>query len=54
MSAKRTSGALMTSLVLHLVLAFVAGIYLITQTPHFQEFIGAEVIQPTKLSLIHI
>ncbi len=48
MSAKRTSGALMTSLVLHLVLAFVAGIYLITQTPHFQEFIGAEVIQPTK------
>ena len=48
MRAKRTSGALVTSLVLHLVLAFVAGIYLITQTPHFQEFIGAEVIQLTK------
>ena len=48
MSAKRTSGALMTSLVLHLVLVFVAGIYLITQTPHFHELIGAEIIQPTK------
>ena len=48
MSAKRTSGALMTSLVLHLVLAFVAGIYLITQTPHFRELIGAEIIQTDK------
>ena len=48
MSAKRTSGALMTSLVLHLVLAFLVGIYLITQTPHFQEFIGAEILEPAK------
>ena len=48
MSAKRTSGALITSLGLHLVLVFIAGIYLITQTPHFQEFIGAEILESTK------
>ena len=48
MRTKRTSGALLTSLGLHLVLAFLAGIYLITQTPHFQEFIGAEIFEPTK------
>ena len=45
MRVKRTSGALITSVVLHLVIAFVTGIYLITQTPRFQEFIGADVIQ---------
>ena len=48
MRTKRTSGALLTSLGLHLVLAFLAGIYLIAQTPYFQEFIGAEILQPTK------
>ena len=48
MRTKRTSGALLTSLGLHLVLAFLAGIYLITQTPHFREYIGAEILQPTK------
>ena len=48
MSAKRTSGALITSLGLHLVLVFIAGIYLIMQTPHFQEFIGAEILESTK------
>ena len=30
---KRTSGALITSVVLHLAIAFVTGIYLMTQTP---------------------
>ncbi len=45
MRIKRTSGALITSMVLHLVIAFVTGIYLITQTPQFQEFIGADLIQ---------
>ena len=45
MRTKRTSGALLTSLGLHLVLAFVAGLYLIAQTPHFQEFIGVEVLK---------
>ena len=45
MSRKRTSGALITSSVLHLIIAFVAGIYLVTQTKQFQKFIGAEVLQ---------
>ena len=45
MRVKRTSGALMISVVLHLVIAFVTGIYLITQTPRFQDLIGAEVLQ---------
>ena len=45
MRMKRTASALMISVVFHLVIAFVTGIYLITQTPRFQEFIGAEVLQ---------
>ena len=45
MRVKRTSGALIISVVLHLVIAFVTGIYLITQTPRFQDLIGAEVLQ---------
>ena len=44
MRTKRTASALLISVVLHLVIAFVTGIYLITQTPRFQEFIGAEVL----------
>ena len=48
MRAKRTSSAFVTSLVLHVVAAFLVGIYLITQTPHFQEFIGAEILEPIK------
>ena len=35
----------MTSVALHLVIAIVTGIYLITQTPRFQEFIGVEMLQ---------
>ena len=45
MGAKRTSSALMVSVLLHLVVVFVTGIYLITQTPRFQDFIGVEVLQ---------
>ena len=45
MRTKRTASALMISVVLHLVITIVTGIYLITQTPRFQEFIGAEVLQ---------
>lgn len=45
---KRTSGALMTSVVLHLVIAFVAGIYLVTQTERFKDLIGIEVLQPEE------
>ena len=45
MRVKRTSGALMTSVALHLVVAIVTGIYLITQTSRFQEFISVEMLQ---------
>lgn len=45
MHKKRTASALMISVVLHLIIAVVTSIYLITQTPRFQEFIGAEVLQ---------
>ena len=45
MHTKRTASALMISVALHLVIVFVTGIYLITQTPRFQEFISAEVFQ---------
>ena len=45
MHTKKTASALMISVVLHLVIVFVTGIYLITQTPRFKEFIGAEVLQ---------
>ena len=48
MRAKRTSSAFMTSLVLHAIAAFLVGVYLITQTPQFQEFIGAEILEPIK------
>ena len=48
MSAKRTSGAFMTSLVLHAIIAFVAGIYLVTQTEQFKDLVGAEVLQPKE------
>ena len=37
MSAKRTSSALMTSLVLHLVIALIAGFYLISQTDYWSD-----------------
>ncbi|RKU12552.1 hypothetical protein C6503_17340 [Candidatus Poribacteria bacterium] len=45
MHVKRTSGALITSVVLHLVIAFVTGIYLIARTPHVHELITAEELQ---------
>ena len=45
MRMKRISGALITSVVLHLAIVFVTGIYLITQTPQFRELISAEVLQ---------
>ena len=48
MRKKITSGALMTSLILHLVIAFVAGIYLVAQTERFKDLIGIEVFQPKK------
>ena len=45
MSAKKTSGALMTSLIVHGVAFFITGIYLVTQTQQFKDLVGAEVLQ---------
>ena len=45
MRGKITSGALMTSVIFHLVIAFLAGIYLITQTERFKDLMGIEVLQ---------
>ncbi len=45
MRMKRISTALIISLVLHLAIVFITGIYLITQTPRGREFINAEVLQ---------
>ena len=42
MSAKRTSSALMTSLVLHLVIALIVGFYLISQTDYFEAVFDIE------------
>ena len=35
----------MTSLIIHGVLAFIAGVYLVTQTQQFKDLVGAEVLQ---------
>ena len=45
MSAKKTSGALMTSMIVHGVAFVIAGIYLVTQTQQFKDLVGAEVLQ---------
>ena len=39
MSAKRTSGAVMTSLIVHGVVFVIAGIYLVTQTQQFRDLV---------------
>ena len=46
MSAKKTSGALMTSLILHGVAVLILGVYLVTQTPQFKDLVGAQVLDP--------
>ena len=51
MHRKITSGALMTSLVLHVVIALVAGLYLLTQTEQFKDLMGIEILhskEPSK------
>ena len=40
MRKKINAGALITSLVLHFVIAFVAGIYLVSQTDRFKDLNG--------------
>ena len=54
MRGKITSGALMTSLVLHVVIALVAGLYLLTQTEQFKDLMGIEILhskEPPKLKV---
>ena len=45
MSAKRTSGAFMTSLVIHGIIIVIAGLVLVTQTEKFKDIVGAEVLE---------
>ncbi|MCZ6676418.1 MAG: DUF4159 domain-containing protein [Candidatus Poribacteria bacterium] len=45
MSAKKMSGALMTSLIVHGVIFFIAGVYLVTQTQQFKDVFGADLLQ---------
>ena len=54
MSAKRTSSALMTSLVLHFVIALIAGLYLISQTDYFVDVfdIGFLETEPPKPPIV--
>ena len=46
MSVKRTSGALMTSVIIHVVIILIAGLYLVTQTETFKDVFGVETFEP--------
>ena len=48
MRGKITSTALMTSLVLHVVIAIVAGLYLLAQTEQFRDLMGIEILYPKE------
>ena len=48
MRGKITSYALMSSLVLHVVIALVAGLYLLTQTDQFKDLMGIEILPPKQ------
>ena len=48
MRGKITSSALMSSLVLHIVIAIVAGLYLIAQTEQFKDLMGIEILYPKE------
>ncbi len=48
MSTKRTSGAFMTSVVLHIIIVLIAGLYLLSQTQEFKNLIGVDILQPSK------
>ena len=54
MSAKKTSGAVMTSLIVHGVVFAIAGIYLVTQTQQFRDQFGAEVLQAKEPPKPHV
>ncbi len=48
MSVKRTSGALMTSVIVHLIIILLVGVYFVTQTEKFQDVVGLQFSKPTK------
>jgi cell division protein FtsN len=48
MSVKRTSGALMTSVIVHLIVMLLVGVYFVTQTEKFQDVVGLQFSKPTK------
>ena len=46
MSAKRTSAALMTALLIHVVFILIAGLYFVTQTQSFKDLVGIDMHEP--------
>ena len=48
MSTKRTSGAFMTSVILHVIIVLVAGLYFLSQTQKFKSLIGVDILQPNN------
>ena len=48
MSTKRTSSAFMTSVVIHIIVALAAGLYLLSQTQEFKNLIEVDILQPSK------
>ncbi len=48
MRTKRTSRAFMTSLVLHLAIAFIVSLYLVSQTRQFKDLVGVDVLKFSK------
>ena len=48
MSAKSTSGAFMTSVIIHVAIGVIAGAYLVTQTQQFKDLVSAQVLQPKE------
>ena len=48
MSTKRTSSAFMTSVVLHIIIVLIAGLYFLSQTQEFKNIIRVDFLQPSK------
>jgi len=44
MSSKRTSGAFLTSLIIHLIIGFIVAVLLVSQTQQFKDLVGADVL----------
>ena len=48
MHTKRTSKAMLTSVAIHLLLVLIAGLYFVTHTQTFKNFIGVDVFNHTR------